>query len=444
MLLSTFVLLTKKPLCIDSRLVNRVDRVSTDGVHTAYACQAMRKVEYDEKLQLYISEISRKVAPLEGLLLPSFRTARLTVLQGMRDVVRVQNGEIFLSEDRLVKSDDLERSLIQQWLRQNLEMPELEKSVIENSTIDLIQFAVGKNALNFELRRFAWPMSMLSMGRSNLNENLQGFLSALLIQSYLELSLKERQLFVSNLLQYMKGVSMAHRAEFNSNIENIDQATEQLQMAKEYFSKLHLIGTKFEQKLQAMDINFNENILQVDYLFEIGETKFAQREEIEKLFAFGTNGKTMAVQNHDEIWVFGKQNLIPIKAVHHLKAHQYVLIDCETPDYLKIQRLSKIASKLLYVNKCQDIQKLNFARFFYDGIEGFAKENLSTSFMQIHLASLRQVWTDEKINPLSQVASGSYKSEFFQKTGWKNPTWDDSIQAYRSHSVVQSIDLFRN
>jgi hypothetical protein len=152
----------------------------------------------------------------------------------------------------------------------------------------------------------------------------------------------------------------------------------------------------------------------------------------------------MALMNQGDVWVFGQQNVIPLKSVSHLKAHQYILIDCEMPDFRKIQKLSKVASKLLFVNKCQDLQKLQFARFFKEGVDGFAKENLSTSFMQIHLASLKQIWTDKEVNPLTMLASGKYQNEFFKKTGWQKPIWDDAIQAYRSHSVVQSIDLFRN
>jgi len=380
LLLSTLVMMTKRPLCIDSSIVNRIDRVSKEGVKTAYSCKDNRVVEFDENLSLLVKEISHKVQPFENVFRNKFTPVRFTLLHGMHDIARIQNNEIFMSDDRLNSNQDFQKILIRSWVRQNIVFTEDQKNLIEDSIVDLIFHIYGPYDFDQKYKRTQ---------------------SSFLIENYMDLSLKEKKEFSENLISNLNVIKMKSSSE--------------------------------------------DNIIKVDYIFEISDSQFVKKEDVEKLFSDNKiQNQSIAVVNQKNLWVFGKQTIIPLTSVSQLKSHQYVYVDCEAPDYKKIQDISNISSRLLFVNKCQDIQNLNFQRMYKEGVEGFAKENLSISFMQIYLPSLRQIWIDGKVNPLLQIASGDWKNEFFYKSGWQKPIWDESIQAYRSQSIVQTIDVFRN
>jgi hypothetical protein len=287
-LLSVLVLMTKKPLCIDSKLVYRIDRVSSDGVHEAYSCQANRKVEYDEKLASFIREVSSQTSHLQSLFSSDFLPVRVTILQGMQNVVRVQHDEIFLSQDQLENTTQLQRNLMKIWLRQNLKIVDMQKSFLEEALVDFVQDTNGVAKERVKLLHAAWPMNMLSAGGQSLSENLQSFVSSLLLESYLDLKLSERQAFLTNLIANLKVRSTeVDLGGLATNIETLEQATEQLKIALQFISEIPIIGSRFHEKIAEQKIFENEqeeNALQVDYLFEVGESKFVKREEVQKTF----------------------------------------------------------------------------------------------------------------------------------------------------------------
>ena len=144
--LAVFVTLSKRPICIDSRVVERIDRLTDEGMKTAWKCSIGKTVAFDEKFQRFMPEINRQMALVERFFEvagPLSKPVHITWLEGLNDTIRIQGAQIFISQKLLLTTDQLSRAVLRLWLREKSGEANIDRTILEGALVDLLMYTLG-------------------------------------------------------------------------------------------------------------------------------------------------------------------------------------------------------------------------------------------------------------------------------------------------------------
>lgn len=152
-LVLSFAFLSRKPLCIDSKLVERIDSVTSEGTFSAYRCGLHQHVPFNSQLSAQAQDLSRRLQKLEKFLDwlgPLKKRITLTVIEESDHFFRIQEQSIFLGEQFLRSQNQFERVLIKYWIRQKMNDKNLadssnHHSLFVESLTDLLFFSYQGN-----------------------------------------------------------------------------------------------------------------------------------------------------------------------------------------------------------------------------------------------------------------------------------------------------------
>ena len=241
------ILTLKKPVCIDSTVVERLDTVSFVGVlqttDTAYRCSANVMVPYSQNLIQTEDIVSRKIKNISSVLnsIRSFKKKiHLTVRYDQPLMFAIQNSQLQIGSSLLNADGHLQRGLIKIWLRENMPKQFIQASLFEESIADLIYYSVNGDlsiedpltGIKTKLGSAQWPQVLKgadayceSAWRSSehfylcgqlqtqanealagqmLNLSLRPLVTSSLISSYKNLSFKNQQNLISHIDQFLQ------------------------------------------------------------------------------------------------------------------------------------------------------------------------------------------------------------------------------------------------
>ncbi len=148
LLLMAFAFVARKPLCVDSNLVDRIDRIDEKSPSSMFRCGLHRHVPYDEKFAEESPLLSRRLRTLESFFSwagPLHRGINLTVTEQRPSVFRVYDHEIYMGSAISKVNGQIERGVIKVWLRERANKAILERSLLEEVFTDFFSFvAMGQ------------------------------------------------------------------------------------------------------------------------------------------------------------------------------------------------------------------------------------------------------------------------------------------------------------
>ncbi len=482
-----FAYLVRKPLCIDSKLVERIDSLSPSGSSSAYRCGLRRHVDFDPVLASQARELSRKFQKFErffDLLGPLKSRVNLTVISGQGNNYKIHDHDLVINESLLKSPGELEKALLRIWFRERVTDDLQSQPLLEESVTDLLYYAFAgrldlqkvTTGLSLQSDREArWPRILATWkgycqgmwtstqdlkscaDRVDSKQQLQiqsirPLLSQSLIESFSSLSSSDQieflRSFSRNLNKAQFQVDNFGRSdaepfqqgyqEAAAQIENWIYFFNQLSRESEQLQKFSMI---FESTLKRRGFDSDSHKSFIDILVFTESLKKEQSQDLLKQIE--KNERDLIAVEFDKGQIqmnFGFEAVdgrifAPIMASNGLYLH------CGIPSLHEIGKFAKRVQKLIYVHYCPG-QKIRLEGLFSDGIKSFASQNPDLKFAEFHMPSL--MLAIEKLpgqNPLELLSHA--QGDSLQKIGWQKPRYDKSINAFHAQSVIEMVDWYR-
>lgn len=482
-----FAYLARRPLCIDSKLVERIDSQSGSQVSTAFRCSLHKHVPYDSTLANLMKDLDRDLHRLERYfewLGPLQKRISLIIVQGEGHFFELNDHEIKISESVLRSQGQLEKAFFRIWFRERTNAMVQSQSLIEESLTDFLYYTFSGDLdiqvpekglyLNQDIEA-KWPQVLTNlkgycqslwsrledqricgdMGSfSNdeiLPQTLRPLITQALIESYQNLETQNRIDFLKSLSVSLSQLEVNEKdfgmSSFNSPQQNYHQAVSQLENWTYFLNQMkskslvsQKLSTLFEISLRRRGFDQNSPYPSLDILIFTDGLRENQKQDVLKQIE---NAKEdfIGIESKDSIQMSFLSEPLNLKLLGEVRAKTGVLFHCGSLDSYRMRSLSRKVQKLLYVNSCGD-QKITLSGFLKNGVTSFARQNPKLKFAQLHLPSLMMALPKMSgQNPIYLI--GANKKDSLKALGWREPSFDESIQAYRAQSAIEIVDWFR-
>jgi hypothetical protein len=150
-----------------------------------------------------------------------------------------------------------------------------------------------------------------------------------------------------------------------------------------------------------------------------------------------------AVISNGKIWFPSSENWLPLTAISEMSIYQIMHVSCQTPSSITITQLLARAEKVLFVKNCDSKMNIVVRGYLKNGYQGFAIENPTLSFFQIHSPSFYQARKFNTNIPFENLQTNNWSHPFFTALGWGKPEWHTTGKYYESKSVIQALQAYR-
>lgn len=486
-LIVVFAYLARKPLCIDSKLVERIDRISEKGTSTAFRCNRRKHVPFDQELAVQVQDLGKRLQTLERYfewLGPMRSRINLTIIAGSGGYFRLQDHEIFLSESIFKSQGQLEKAILRVWFRERAPLQLQAQLLVEETMTDFLYFTlIGdldlqdprsglKVSQDLEAK---WPRVLAnlkgycksvwsSMDHSRICDDIENYaveeipvqslrplLTQTLIESYQGLEPKERFGFLKGLADSLPSLDF-HEQNFGMTIREHPQQSFQVAISQvenwNYFLSEMKSRVPYAQKLSALnEINLKRRGFdgtspqsELDVLIFTGHLSNVQKQKIRKQVESHPE-RLIGFESEKHIQLSFLAEPLDKRILGSIHANTGILIHCGPLELNKLDELSKKVQRLLYVRTCGD-QDVKLSGFLEKGIIAFAQQNPDLKFAQLHLPSLMMaVRKLPGLNPFQLIHEN--KKETLKILGWKDPEYDQNLKAYRAQSAIEFVDWYR-
>ncbi len=494
------VLLLKKPLCIDSTVVQKLDRVSVDGkvtkTETAFSCHLARQVEYSTELESYTTKLAaplekttallNSIKPFKQRLQISIREDRPLMFQVVKNKINI--GSSFVNMDY-----HLSRAVIKAWIAENKNSMKVDTTLFEESMTDFLLYVLtGKieleeptDKIRTKLGSVKWPQVIKSakgycMSAWKYAEHtedcakdfeeknsdaeaavysLRPLLTSSIVGSYNELSMKQKSNLVQSIPTILSSMNLGSEKIIESMLVdsnplhngmlNINKFTDLiLSSTLETRGSIYQLYTGITQHLQQYGVTDSFAEAYFDYMIEFNG-KLSDHSPFYKALAQAAVNNPdvqVAVKDATSIWILPSKTALPIKVFNQIQARQIVFMGCDNPQNNHVEQFFQKAEKLMLVNECDQTVEYNFDSLFRDGIKAFIGKNHKFNFVQLHVPSLEMIRNDltPSQNFFELVKTRDISRKEFKTLGWSKIQWKKDLHAYRPEAVIDAIEYFRN
>lgn len=500
-LLSLMVLqMTKRPLCIDSKVVERIDRLTEQGTDTVYRCALNKVTSYSVFFSDNARDLSYRVQQTERLLEsmePFYRKVQVTIMQDRPYLFRIQGHQIYIGEKLLEAPGHLEKGILKIWYRERNEALFSQQALMEEVVTDFLLYLHGgdldigdpNSKIKTALRKVKWPYVIKSVSAycdspwkqsehfavcQNKQEavslieqqvvemSLRPLLVTSWIKSYKGLSVRERFFFTQNLPQLLRsehspalpltvsagipGVQETALLRAADAIKNVNSFVATSQVMKD--SDIHRVFvSNFTNELRSngfqdafAEASFDVLYVSRDSLSE-GSKVFQQFMKIAK----AQPKLQMALQDKENLWMLPSRYPIPLKSFGQIKANRTVVEKCGGYNFSYVMDYADMTEKLLVVDHCEAQREIHYSRFLTEGAEGFGAQNKGIAFVQFHLPSLlmKKTELEQVSNVFEFIQKRDVESPSFKSLGWREVHWSEQAKAYQPKAYVDAIEWFR-
>ncbi len=494
------ILSLKKPLCIDSSIVQRIDMVKSSVATTAYACAFHKDAVYSLPMESYISKVNpyiEKTFRLLDAIKPFKNKITLIVNEDRPYVFQIEKNRINLGSHLAESETFVTRAIVKAWVNENKTALSVDTRIVEETVADFLMYVLlGKvdiedpvDKVRTKLGSVKWPQVIKTPKgycksawkysehiedclSSNSNDNFEGDLNSVVfglrplfttawIASYNDLTWKQKQQVVQSTAAVLNGMYLSSDKIIDSlakdnnplhlGITNINKFTELIQSVSnsKNISLLPLyagLGTSL-QNLGVTDA-FAEAYF--DYLVEYSG-------QIDQSSEFFKNIEQASIKNPDvqvalkdkhAIWILPSKTALPLSVFNQVKSRQTIYIGCHLHKSTKIDQFFQKTEKLMLINECENNNQYNFVTLFSNGIREFvsSKQSSKFNFVQLHIPSFEMVHKDldPEQNLFELVKGRDINKREFKVLGWTQINWKQDIGAYRPEAVIDAIEYFRN
>ncbi|MNJ91334.1 hypothetical protein D3C87_89850 [compost metagenome] len=492
--------MTRRPLCIESKVVEKMDRLTSQGSEAVYRCALNKETPFSSYFNSQSKDLSTRIQRAERLLEsiePFYRKVHVTIFQDRPYMFKVQGHQIYIGESLLDAPGHLEKAIAKVWYRERRDAFFVNEELMEEIFTDFTVFLqegdldIGDPGTHIKtaLHRAKWPYVIKSVQAycespwkmsehyalcRNLEEardelstkvvelSLRPLILSSWVAAYKDLSLKEKMAFVGNMARLLKtehnpelpivpvtslvgvgGSPLVSAAEAVKNI-NLFVSTSQMQKNSEAH-RLFVVGISKELRKVGFQDAFAE--ASFDVLYVSSEVLTESSPIVQHFMKLAKNKPDVhiALRDRQNIWMLPAKYPIPAKSFGQMRATRTVVEKCGGFDFNYVMGYSNFTEKLLIVENCKGKKELQFGRFLKDGAEGFGAQNKGVAFIQFHLPSLmmKRAELTHVSNVFDLIRRREVENTIFQSLGWKELKWSEQAAAYHPKAYVDAIEWFR-
>lgn len=494
--LMALVLTGKKPFCIDSTAVERIDRITTEKTEKIYRCALNQTVPFSVYFEKNKNSLEHRLEGMTQFLnkIDPVAGKFVLVIDETKPILFSQEkNKITIGSSLLEAPGHLERAIIKFWLTDKI-LQNVDLSLFTEVTADFLYFAYSGSfeiedpllKVRTKIGTAKWPQVLKSKDgycespwklsehfrfcetipvalelsdRTVLNLSLRPLLTSVWIKTFSELSFQSQLLFLNHFSDYLKSqklssekaieMILAESHPLKQGVMNIKKVTDLMYSStlvqgrkeyREFYS--HLAGN-----LQQAGVSDSFAEAYFDYLIEYPDELSVESSFFKNLTdaAIKNPQLQVAVKDQSQIWILPSKSSLPLKTFDQIKSQQHIYMACLSLKDIKMEQFFNQAEKLLLIKGCDSAKKIDFESLISGGLQQFSKKNKNLAFIQFHLPSF-----ESKAKELSHVKNffelvknrDVTKSEF-QTLGWTQIQWYEESQAYKPNAIVDAIELFR-
>ncbi len=487
----------KKPLCIDSRIVEKIDRVSFDKTETIFRCSAFIRVPYSRYFDFNVEDIENRIESAAGFLKtmePFNQAITLKINETQPVLFKINGHEIEIGSQLFKSQGHFERALFKVWLSERLKNDLYSQQLFAEVVADFLLYAYQGQVeiedpllkLKTKIGNSHWPQVLKSKetycdspwkisehfsvcGKIQSDEiltsenllllSLRPLMTSVWIKAYADLPLRLRINFIQLLPRYLKSqelssekaieMLMSDRLPLKQGMMNIKKMTDLMNSSsmvqneksyREFYAKI-------TQNLQQAGVNDSFAEAYFDYLFEYPEKISVKSPLFRNLQKIAAKNPQLefAVKDKSQIWILPSESSLPLQSYDQIKTQQHVFLACLGLREIEMKNFFNHAEKLLLIKGCDQNKNIDFEALVSKGIQSFSIKNKQLAFIQFHLPSFemkaKELAHIKNFFELVNVRDVS-KPEF-QILGWSQVQWYEESQAYKPQAVVDAIELFR-
>lgn len=471
-----FAFVTRKPLCIDSTLVERIDRVTTSGTKSVYACHLRHHVTFDPYFAENIPRWVSVLKPLEQSIQYSGispKKVSITVLDHQKMSFRIHGAEVFIGQPLLRDSETISYAVIRALIRSRISRSLLSDPLIETVLADLIFSSVyndfeslalqvedNNSAEKFDQRpEKRWLQGLRSKSeycRSQwrLLEHAESCPSQIRSDDDRLVLPSVRSMLGQSFQRALKTLTSTERLRLHesilTNIGTLEMSTHRFgqtifqSQSQDFFEIALYIANMFEglkssaqqgspfyklidrAQIESQILGFKEDYQQtvVDVLIRRDQIDRDDLQQFSEL-AFEFSNLDIVLSHKDREVVLPSVKLLPKFRFGPVKAYRTIWFRCGLPAAQEIAGQILETNRILVIDSCIDIE-IDLKSYFENGIESFAKKNPKAGFIHIHVPSF-----------LHALKNG--QNPFL----WDNAEFVKSASAFRNRGPIQAVDWFR-
>lgn len=489
LLVLTAVGLGRKPLCIDSRFVERIDRIGVRDSETIYRCQDSPEpvlgrffIENTKILQTRVEFLEERLWRLA----PWLTTVKIVILESRPWAFRLQGRSLYIGEKMLQAEGHFERGLIKTWLRDQAALTdEGEDQDLQEEVFTDWMWADMRGQLFIEdpLRGLRtkigaqWPQVVKDetgycSSPWRLSEHFEGclknpgdfrevaahlslrsLLTTAMIRSFDSLTLAQqmdvlrsfpRSRAVSTLaangdileLGFWKSLSATLR-RFSATLGRRDSKQ------SAHYARW---ATAFSRSLKNNGFEEARDDIEFDVLIDLAGGLEKDDALLQDLAdeAEGAKGRRIAVRSGKRLWILPSRQPITIEDMSGIKAERMIARQCGDFDFNYVLAFGARAQKVVVIDDCAS-KSLSLGSLLRGDMETFARANKDVSFVQFHLPSLllRKDAIDLATDVRKLIRHRDISDPVFQTLGWQELKWSEDASAYRPRAYVDAIEWFR-
>ena len=487
-----FAYVSRRPLCIDSKLVEKIDRVTESGTHTAYRCALRKHVPYDGKLKKITRNFGQRLVPVERFLeyLGNFHgRISLTLLKSSETYFKIRDHEIYATEELLNSPGQLEKAVMKIWLRDQMQNLALENSLSEEVLSDFLWTTLkGRLDLYDPVTRLNLGQEPLTLWPETLKNSAEvcqspwwAAKSAVICQalrttkesdSQIDLD-SMRPLLTQSLNSAYKKIPAAQKIAwlqaFAKNLphfqlpEGAEKTTHDFSQAQrvvgQWISSFRLVDENFGN-LFAHELayhNFHDLTAMVHFsaLIIFDQTSKEGQDLVEKDLQSFEQSHLIGYKNGQQVQFSSHGVSVLLEDLGAWQADKIVMISCGSPQIEKLQDLAVQADRLLFVDLCQNKGNLDVVSYLKEDAQTFAARNKNVNFIEFHLPSLKlalqkvDINAAQKNNWIADLLNENPKDKtkkvsiLTEALGWQEPIYHSQEKAYRSQSAIEAINWYR-
>jgi hypothetical protein len=495
----TAVYVTRRPICIDSKVVERIDRLGLDGTDTAYRCAYNKDVKFSSYFNSQARVLSQRLGAAERFLEnlePFQKKVRITILEDRPYLFKVQGNQIYIGQALLESPGHLEKALAKVWYRERTDSFFVNQSVVEEVVSDFLVYGIRGSLDIYDPLHKAdtrspmamWPSVLksvqgycespwrlsehyalcekpydekVSLRDSVVDLSLRPLLSSTWIESYRELSLMEQIHFLRSFatllrLEHSPDLPIIKGSVTASAPSPLSEAIETVKNMNLFLSSSNLMRDSTTHRLFLN--SFALNLRAKGFTDSMGEAFFdvmyitkdelTDKSPIYQQFreiALQNPKLHLALQDESNLWMLPAKYPIPLRTFAHIKAGRTIVEKCGEFDFNYVLDFAPQTEKLFVATSCSKKTMLHYQAFIKEGAEGFGAENRGIPFIQFHIPSLlmKRSQLASVPNIYDLVRKREIENPVFQSLGWQEIQWNESAKAYHPKASVDGIEWFR-
>lgn len=483
----TLIHLNQRPLCIDSKLVERVDIFLGDRVDRIYRCQYQKDVPYSPEFVKIENNLEGRLLALErffGVIGELERKPTLHIQHDKALQFKIQDGNIFLGKDLVLAKGHLEKAFLRYWIQEKSQIDFAYMELFEEVFSDLLLFAL-QNKIEIadpqslaytEVGEVRWPFVLKSLqaychspwkrgehysscanvsSRTNIETSvaemsLRPFLIDVWIKAYGDLTLGERHEFLKGIKQILIQENVLLPKQKDLKVATtLSLAVDAIKSVNATFIAIES-GEKFKKFNYALNNSLFKHgfdkqyaIAHFNFLFEVPHGLKPDSEVLKQLSQLASENPMLqiAIKDPKNIWLLPSNFPISVKSFGELRASRLITQRCSETLFSDVFAYADIAEKLFVVENCDD-SALDWQAYIHDGVQGFALSHKDISFMQLHLPSL--LMKREELPAKSRIRDYLAFSDAPKKSfGWVDNGWQESLGAFRPRGAIDGVEWFR-